>query len=291
MKNKKGFTLIELLAVIVVLAVIALIAIPIITNVIDKAKQGALKDSAYGIMDAAEIYLAKNLKEGITDTLEFTCSDGKCISGEEEIDYKGDIDSGKVRIYSDNKIELCITDNNNAALKRVTDKEANVSTGTCNYGDLNYDVSELVSKDDFDKVVKELNDLKFLMNQTTLTEETLPKGLTAVIGGKLVEGTAEYGKLTRTLIATKSYGVASTTTYDIAAILPDYYKKLTSENFAVIITEQQGYTASTGNVRPVAAMTYDANTGVLTVPMLGGTVSGTFQCIVTAEIYAYYLEQ
>ena len=54
MKNKKGFTLIELLAVIVILAVIALIATPIILNMINNAKQGAAKDSAYGYIDAIE---------------------------------------------------------------------------------------------------------------------------------------------------------------------------------------------------------------------------------------------
>lgn len=69
MTNKKGFTLVELLAVIVVLAIIALIAIPVITSVIDKAKLGALKDSGYGILDAAEMYLAKNMSKGITDTM------------------------------------------------------------------------------------------------------------------------------------------------------------------------------------------------------------------------------
>ena len=119
-------------------------------NVIETAKKGALKDSAYGILDASEIYLAKNMKEGITDTLEFTCSNGKCVSGIEEIAYKGNIDSGKVRIYSDNKIELCITDNKNAALKRVSDKEVKVETGTCNYGELNYGVNALVSKETLD---------------------------------------------------------------------------------------------------------------------------------------------
>lgn len=51
---KKGFTLIELLAVIVVLAIIAIIAVPIITNVIDKAKDGATIDSAYNYIDAVE---------------------------------------------------------------------------------------------------------------------------------------------------------------------------------------------------------------------------------------------
>ena len=144
MKNKKGFTLIELLAVIVVLAIIAIIAIPVITNVIDKAKKGALKDSAYGILEAGELYLANNLKDGIEDTIEFTCSNGKCISGEETIDYKGQVDEGKMRIYSDSKIELCITNNKNAALKTVDNKEVTISTGECDYNALSYSVTETI---------------------------------------------------------------------------------------------------------------------------------------------------
>ena len=54
MKNKKGFTLIELLAVIVILAIIALIATPIILNMIENAKKGASKDSAYGYIEAID---------------------------------------------------------------------------------------------------------------------------------------------------------------------------------------------------------------------------------------------
>lgn len=44
--NKKGFTLIELLAVIVVLAIILVIAVPRILDVINKAAQGSLDQSA-----------------------------------------------------------------------------------------------------------------------------------------------------------------------------------------------------------------------------------------------------
>ena len=50
--NKKGFTLIELLAIIVILAIIAVITVPLILGVIDEAKKGTAKDSAYGYKDA-----------------------------------------------------------------------------------------------------------------------------------------------------------------------------------------------------------------------------------------------
>ena len=64
MKNKKGFTLIELLAVIVILAIIALIATPIILNMIENAKKGAAKDSAYGYIEAIENYQAFEMVKG-----------------------------------------------------------------------------------------------------------------------------------------------------------------------------------------------------------------------------------
>ena len=54
-KKVKGFTLIELLAIIVILAVIAVITVPIILNVIDNAKKGSIKDSAYGFKDGATV--------------------------------------------------------------------------------------------------------------------------------------------------------------------------------------------------------------------------------------------
>jgi len=58
---KKGSTLIELLAVIVILAIVALIATPLILNVIDDSKKGALKNTAYGIVEATELKYATNV--------------------------------------------------------------------------------------------------------------------------------------------------------------------------------------------------------------------------------------
>ncbi|MBE6144928.1 MAG: prepilin-type N-terminal cleavage/methylation domain-containing protein, partial [Firmicutes bacterium] len=61
MKRKRGFTLIELLAVIVILAIIALIAVPVITNIIEYARREAFRDSAYGIIEAGNLYFTENL--------------------------------------------------------------------------------------------------------------------------------------------------------------------------------------------------------------------------------------
>src|SRR5574344_724583 len=220
---KKGFTLVELLAVIVILAVIAIIAIPIITNVIDKAKQGALKDSAYGILDSAEMYLAKNINKGIDDTMEFTCNNGKCLSGEEEINYKGKIESGKVRIYTDSKIELCVTDNKSSALKTIANKKVEVTTGTCDYGELNYGVTALVSKEaldakqnELDEMTTKYNNLKALADQTDITAEDIMSGKKALVNGEVITGTYTEKTITNgykllAVVGTPHYSGVSTT--------------------------------------------------------------------------------
>ena len=52
--KKKGFTLIELLAVIIILSIIALITVPVIMNVIEKARIKIAEDSIYGYVRAIE---------------------------------------------------------------------------------------------------------------------------------------------------------------------------------------------------------------------------------------------
>ncbi len=61
MKKRNGFTLIELLAIIVILAVIAVITVPIILDIIENSKKGAVRDSAYGYKDAVHKYYMSRL--------------------------------------------------------------------------------------------------------------------------------------------------------------------------------------------------------------------------------------
>ena len=83
--KKKGFTLIELLAVIVILAIIALILIPVVSKIVESARDSANKRSVegyigglnYAIME--KVLLEKNDKiydgEGITEFSNLTYND------------------------------------------------------------------------------------------------------------------------------------------------------------------------------------------------------------------------
>ena len=76
MKREKGFTLIELLAVIIILSVIMVIAVPKVLDVINKSKEEAFIDSAYGISDSAKYYYFEN---NMTDSYNFEYENGKCF--------------------------------------------------------------------------------------------------------------------------------------------------------------------------------------------------------------------
>ena len=90
--KKKGFTLIELLAVIVILAVIALITVPQVIKILYKVRLSAAEDSAYGIINAAENYVALNLLSNhnkISQNIEFNCDKTGCLYNSEILEYKG----------------------------------------------------------------------------------------------------------------------------------------------------------------------------------------------------------
>lgn len=89
-KNTKGFTLIELLAVIVILAIIALIAVPVIMNIITKARKSAAADTAYSVLDSAELWYANHLLENPNEAMtEKTFSFAASGNGLTELDIQG----------------------------------------------------------------------------------------------------------------------------------------------------------------------------------------------------------
>ena len=95
MKKRKGFTLIELLAVLVILTVIGLIAVPIIMKTIEDAKKGSYKNSAYGIIKAAENAYAKKILsfEKIEGDMEFKYPE---TGGGDKLDFKGLKPTGEI---------------------------------------------------------------------------------------------------------------------------------------------------------------------------------------------------
>ena len=110
MKKSKGFTLIELLAIIVILAIIAVITVPIILNVIDNAKRGTAKDSAYGYKDAINKYYVASMLEDesikLNDT--YNVADGKL--GEYEIPFSGTKPASGYLTYENNVLTSgCLT--------------------------------------------------------------------------------------------------------------------------------------------------------------------------------------
>ena len=142
MKKSKGFTLIELLAVIIVLAVIALIAVPIILNVIEKAKQGAAVSSALGIVDAVEKQITLNKVNSSNREFELPITEGnlrgivsaynvqiknfgKNDSGTINIDKKGIISKA---MFSINGYYICYTPKGHT----VSKKGETTDFGECN---------------------------------------------------------------------------------------------------------------------------------------------------------------
>lgn len=119
MKKKNAFTLIELLAIIVILAIIAVITVPIILNVIENSKKGAVQDSALGYKDAVQKYYTSELYNSRTIKLDgnYTISEGNItgvFDGEteetKEIPVSGTKPTNGILTYSNNKLTSgCLT--------------------------------------------------------------------------------------------------------------------------------------------------------------------------------------
>ena len=136
MKKQKGFTLIELLAIIVILAIIAVITVPIILNVIDNAKRGTAKDSAYGYKDAISKYYVSEMfnNNNITLNGDYTVDSNGVLSNDterHEILFSGTKPQGGHLTYLNNVLtEGCLTIDDYKVV--FSDGETtNVERGTC----------------------------------------------------------------------------------------------------------------------------------------------------------------
>ena len=118
--KNKGFTLIELISVIILMGVIALITVPIIKDTIESAREKNFKNSALGLIEAAnEYYLNSKLTGDYFEEIEFKVNNGKMVSGNKELSFNGKVPVGDsyVKIKANGDVAINITDGEFYAVK------------------------------------------------------------------------------------------------------------------------------------------------------------------------------
>ena len=193
---KKGFTLIEILAVIIVLAIVSVIAAPSLIGVINKSRLNALKSSAYGLINASNLYYtqyqnSQNIRFDINDNIA-TSSDTS-----NKLKYKGNIKEGTTIIKSNGQTVVCVTDGKNSAYKNYNESKVSLISGkACTipdnasivYLDGERTIEELTNLELTDKInslEQEINRLKNNNNYATKDELTsLNNELESKINGK-----------------------------------------------------------------------------------------------------------
>lgn len=129
--KKYGFTLIELLAVITILAIVAIIAVPAVVNVIEDARQGSFKNSAYGIIKAAEHnHSLKTLKDSNPGVIKYTYKNGVDSSkpSGHKLEYKGQKPKdGTIIINEEGQTTVAIHDGTYCVEKNANDSEVTIS--------------------------------------------------------------------------------------------------------------------------------------------------------------------
>ena len=134
MKKKNGFTLVELLGVIVILAVLSLITIPIISNVINDVRIKSLQNSAYGLIEASNLYYAQY---GNNSNIRFDIENNQISSNDTTnlLRYKGVVKEGTVILDKKGSVTVCITDGKNSAYKNYNETKVTTVKGKCEIKD------------------------------------------------------------------------------------------------------------------------------------------------------------
>ena len=129
--KNKGFTLIELISVIILMGVIALITVPIIKDTIESAREKNFKNSALGLIEAAnEYYLNSKLTGDYFEETEFKVNNGKMVSGDKELSFNGKVPVGDsyVKIKANGDVAINITDGEFYAVKDYDEIGASIGT-------------------------------------------------------------------------------------------------------------------------------------------------------------------
>ena len=159
--KSKGFTLIELISVIILMGVIALITVPIIKDTIESSREKNFKNSALGLIEAAnEYYLSSKLNGELFEEIEFKVNNGKMVSGDKELSFNGKVPVGDsyVKIKSNGDIAINITDGEFYATKDYD--EVGTSIGTS-------EESALLREE----LIKKINELEKKVDSNTTSIE------------------------------------------------------------------------------------------------------------------------
>lgn len=136
--KKSGFTLIELLAVIVILAVVISISIPAVSNIIETSKKKALESSAYGLVNAANLYYTNSIENEIESEITFTCTEDGCVNGAERLELNGVV-NGTVKINSSGQVYINISSGEYNVIKNYAEKEVTLLENDSIYNTSVYD--------------------------------------------------------------------------------------------------------------------------------------------------------
>ncbi|HPF83270.1 MAG TPA: prepilin-type N-terminal cleavage/methylation domain-containing protein [Bacilli bacterium] len=260
-KEKRGFTLIELLAVILILAIIALIAIPVVKNVLDTAKKNALKDSAYGLVQAADFYFGRKF-DGMEYDLEFVCKDSECKIDDKGLEFSGQIKSGRVKLYTDGKVAVCIEDGKYAAYKEINSDIVTVMEGVCDFdlykaGEPKVILNEVAKPGDYISMTPTLTSAVIPSSYTGYSDQTIiPNELDVwrvleVKNDGTIEVVADHTSPNCKLRFVGSTGfMKSVGTLNLAA------SKFTNENY-VVATRHMGYD---GQILNLSSLSKTSNT-------------------------------
>lgn len=169
---QKGFTLIELLAVIIILAVIALIAVPTVGNIVESFKESSLKYSAYGLVEASNVYYTKTLNSETVEPIMFDFVDDNQIS-KTKLEFKGKINNGKVILNTDGNVVLCISDGKYYAYKEINSDKVITGKGSCSY---NGETGDFNIISDIDTLNKQIINLQ---EQIEIAKSLLAEAITA----------------------------------------------------------------------------------------------------------------
>ena len=113
------------------MGVIALITVPIIKDTIESAREKNFKNSALGLIEAAnEYYLNSKLTGDCFEEIEFKVNNGKMVSGNKELSFNGKVPVGDsyVKIKANGDVAINITDGEYYAVKDYDEVGASIGT-------------------------------------------------------------------------------------------------------------------------------------------------------------------